>query len=64
MTNGDFLRTLRDEELAFVISTRCMQVDAEICWPCEDCEKCWLDWLRQEYTLTFRIGGAHNDERR
>lgn len=48
MTNADRIRSMTDEELASAISTRCMQVDANICWPCEDCEKCWLDWLEQE----------------
>lgn len=53
ITNGDNFRAMTDDELAQYIC-KTQYRDGDFCPPthnCEldkSCEKCWLDWLRQE----------------
>lgn len=56
-TNADKLRALNDEELAKMLSRSgkyfCCDPDkcdprSERCDYGDECEECWLDWLRQE----------------
>lgn len=48
-TNGDFIRSMSDEELATKLYLFiCVHVfDSKV--KCEDngCKKCWLDWLKE-----------------
>lgn len=52
--NADRIRAMTDEELAeFIAEVRnaitCVISDEDSCRnPDEPCQKCWLDWLRQE----------------
>lgn len=49
MTNADKIRAMSDEELAGLISKGGCRPDYEfVCKKYLDCEKCWLDWLKQE----------------
>ena len=52
-TNGDFIRSMSDEELADWLGVYCnAQKAQEVGKPCVSgigsCEECWLDWLKQE----------------
>lgn len=45
MTNGDKVRAMTDEELAGLCGGLIIcPPDVKKC--CDDCRKCWLDWLR------------------
>lgn len=53
ITNADRIRAMTDDELAKFLSAEiftipeCNQLD--VVTRCdEDCNKCWLDWLKQE----------------
>ena len=53
MTNGDRIRQMSDEELAFVLATdTCPNADctpADLCKAHHhNCIACWADWLRKE----------------
>lgn len=48
MTNADSIRAMTDEELAVLLQNSCCRPDGADCPPIDDCEKCWLDWLKQE----------------
>ena len=50
MTNADKIRQMTDEELAEYLGT---DLDGCVGRKCviddnTDCQKCWLDWLKQE----------------
>ena len=54
-TNADRIRSMTDEELAEFESERmCCPPGKPGCeannLTCDNCEKCWLDWLKQEAT--------------
>lgn len=54
-TNGDAIRAMTDEELAYRFATNECGVCPlkEKCFamePIKDCEDMWLDWLREEVT--------------
>ena len=50
-TNADRIRAMTDEELAHFLDNDsaggCPATDVE-CW--QDCERCWLNWLKEEVT--------------
>ena len=48
LTNADFIRAMTDEELAVLLQNSCCRPDLMDCPQIVDCEKCWLDWLKQE----------------
>lgn len=55
MRNADHIRAMTDEELAeFICKTQYR--DGDVCPPThncaldKNCEKCWLDWLKEEAT--------------
>ena len=58
ITNADRVRAMTDEELAYELSdvgcpatlTTCPYDDCDGQPSDEMCQKCWLDWLRQEAT--------------
>lgn len=50
LTNGDKIRAMTDEELAKAFAAQC---SGRVCpgipfGGANECEKCWLDWLRRE----------------
>ena len=48
MKNGDAIRSMTDEELAeWVTYLHCPHYE-DYDYSCDDCEKCWLDWLKEE----------------
>ena len=57
MTNADRIRSMTDEEIATLIILNCQGrecPDTSFCRSEEEaaerCWKCWLEWLKQEYT--------------
>ena len=50
MTWGDKIRAMTDEELARWFGTHacCMEEPLACHKPGGACERCWLDWLKQE----------------
>ena len=50
MINADRIRAMSDEELADYFSELSCWPNAsrDVCKGVANCEKCWLDWLRQE----------------
>ena len=45
-SNADKIRTMTDEELAeWIAGAECPRRN---CMLADDCEACWLDWLKQE----------------
>ena len=47
-TNADCIRAMTDEELAeWVTYLHCPHYEDDD-YLCDDCEKCWLDWLKEE----------------
>lgn len=53
ITNADRIRGMSDEELAeFEIERMCCPPGKPGCkennLTCDNCEQCWLDWLKQE----------------
>lgn len=47
-TNADRIRSMTDEELAeWVNYLHCPHYE-DYDYPCDDCEKCWLEWLQAE----------------
>ena len=53
ITNADRVRAMSDEELATFMAERnaCLRPNLRTkdeCWQYDDCEACWLDWLKQE----------------
>lgn len=49
-TNGDSIRSMMDEELAKFITSGYYQPHCPVgsCPVVEDCEDCWLRWLKKE----------------
>ena len=48
-TNGDRIRSLPDEELAYWAANGCPSIESkETCNYFDDCSECWLDWLKKE----------------
>lgn len=49
-TNADRIRAMSDEELAKFITSEYYQPHCPVgsCPVVEDCEECWLDWLKAE----------------
>ncbi len=50
-TNADRLRMMSDEELADFITARHYTPHCPVPWceeSAENCEECWLNWLRKE----------------
>ena len=45
MTNGDYIRSLTDEELVWWIDSHCPE-DVYCKVGEKSCEDCWLEWLR------------------
>ena len=52
ITNADRIRAMTDEELAEFFAPRgCPWILKDPCPECRTtCNKCWLDWLKQEST--------------
>lgn len=49
MTNVDRIRAMTDRELAVLLQNSCCRPDLTDCpEKIDDCEECWLDWLKQE----------------
>lgn len=53
ITNADHMRAMTDKELAdFIVKTQYRAGDycppTHKCAPDKPCEKCWLEWLKQE----------------
>lgn len=46
MTNGDYIRSLTDEELVWWIDSHCPE-DTDCKVGEKSCEDCWLEWLRK-----------------
>lgn len=48
ITNADRIRAMTDEELTnWITYLRCPHYEDDD-YPCDDCEACWLEWLKQE----------------
>ena len=46
MTNGDYIRSLPDEELVYWVGGDGCPGESE-CKSGRSCEDCWLEWLRK-----------------
>lgn len=47
-TNADRIRSMTDEELAeWIANLHCPHYEDDD-YTCDDCEECWIDWLKQE----------------
>lgn len=49
-TNADRIRAMTDEKMADIFSLWCCRstTDDSYCKSFGTCDKCWLDWLKQE----------------